>query len=79
MPSFIFRVDGGPDQVAEADSLAEAKCKAVRYAGQLICDSADRFWDTADFRMDVSDRSGLVLFTLEFLGTDAPAIGRAMR
>jgi len=79
MASFIFRVDGGPDRVAEAEDVAEAKCQAVRYAGELICDSADRFWDTADFRMDVTDPQGLVLFTLQFVGTEAPAIRRTGR
>ena len=74
MQRFVIQVDDGPDKAIEAGSLAQAKCEAVRYAGQLICDQADRFWDTADLSMTVTDENGLVLFTLQFLGTDAPAI-----
>ena len=79
MSRFVLHVDGGPDQPIDASTVAEAKCQAVRFAGELICDSADRFWDTADFRMTVSDGNGLVLFTLQFVGTEAPAIRSVAR
>ena len=79
MSSFIFQVEGGPKQAAQAESLADAKCKAVRYAGQIICDRANQFWDTADFKMSVTDDEGLVLFTLQFVGTEAPAIRQVAR
>ena len=74
MPRFVLQVAGGPDKAIEARTIGQAKCEAVRFAGRLICDSADRFWDTADFYMTVTDEDGLVLFTLQFVGTDAPAI-----
>ena len=74
MPQFVFHIHGGPTKVVEGLSLAEAKCEAVRFAGQLICDSADRFWDAAGFELMVSDVDGLVLFTLQLIGTEAPAI-----
>ena len=69
-----MHVEHGPEHLVEAPGLAEAKCEALRYAGMLICDSADNFWDSAHFRMTVSDEAGLVLFALECIGTEAPAI-----
>ena len=59
---------------AELERLAEAKCEAVRRAGKLICDSAERFWDAGEFSMSVTDDAGLVLFTLTLWAAEAPAI-----
>lgn len=64
------------DQGVELDTLAEAKCEAVRQAANLICNAAERFWDTGEFKMDVTDENGLVLFTLVMAGIEAPAINR---
>jgi len=74
MPRFVLRVENGPTKDIRASTLGEAKCEAVRFAGQLICDSAAEFWDSGDFHMSVTNSDGLVLFTLQFVGTDAPAI-----
>jgi hypothetical protein len=79
MPRFFFQVEGPPDDWGtELPDLAAAKCEAVRYAGRLICEEAERFWDTADFAMTVTDENGLILFSLTLSGTEAPAI-RAVR
>jgi hypothetical protein len=59
----------------QLQSIAEAKCMAVRYAGEVICDTSKTFWNTADFHMWVTDATGLTLFALRLSGTDAPAIG----
>jgi len=75
MPHFFFQVDGLPDDLRmDLPDTATAKCEAVRYAGRLICEEADRFWDKADFTMTVTDEAGLVLFSLILSGVDAPVI-----
>ena len=51
-----------------------AKCQAVIYAGDMLRDVAEHFWDTADFELTVTDEKGLILFTVRVLGTEAPAI-----
>ena len=72
---FFFHVEGGPDDLGlELPSIAQAKCEAARYAGHLLCDAAENFWDTAELTMRVANESGLVLFTVTISGTDAPAI-----
>lgn len=74
MPRFTFNVAGGPASEVELPSLADAKCEAVRFAGRMICDRADSFWDAKEFQLTVSDDTGLVLFTLNLIATPAPAM-----
>ena len=69
-PSAKFTQDEG----LEFGSLQTAKCEPVRFAGQVLCDAAEKFWDTADFEMTVTDVTGLILFTMRVVGTEAPAI-----
>lgn len=75
VPRFFFHVEGSPDNLGlELPSIAQAKCEAARYAGHLLCDAADSFWTKAEFNMQVTNETGLVLFTITISGTDAPAI-----
>lgn len=76
MPRFYFHItDQPPDgEGQEFTTVAEAKCEAVRYAGELICDSASTFWQSGEFTMTVTDDKGLTLFTLQLIGIDSPAM-----
>ncbi|RYG99755.1 MAG: hypothetical protein EON58_02755 [Alphaproteobacteria bacterium] len=77
MPRYFFTVQGDPEPDREGNEipdLALAKCEAVKMAGHLICDAASTFWDTQQFTMSVTNEAGLTLFTLEFLGLEAPSI-----
>lgn len=58
----------------EFTDLRAAKCEAVRFAGRVLCDVAENFWDDADFELMVTDEKGLILFTMRVVGTEAPAI-----
>jgi len=62
------------DEGLEFRNVHEAKCAAVKYAGQLLADVAEHFWDTADFDLTATDANGLILFTMRVVGTEAPAI-----
>ena len=53
-------------------TVHEAKCMAVRYAGQLLSDTAEHFWDSADFELTVTDARGLILFSMRVVGIEAP-------
>jgi hypothetical protein len=55
-------------------SVHDAKCQAVVYAGQLLADTGEKFWDHADFELTVTDDKGLILFTMRVVGTEAPAV-----
>lgn len=75
MLRFFFKVDASSgDLEVDLPDLATAKCEAVRYAGQLLCDRASEFWDRGDFSMTVTDGERLTLFTLQFSALEAPAI-----
>jgi hypothetical protein len=62
------------DEGMEFPSVHDAKCAAVKYAGQLLTDVAEHFWDTADFDLTVTDDKGLILFSMRVVGTEAPAV-----
>ena len=75
MPRFYFDIDSQPDlEGSELTDLAQAKCEAVKLAGRIICDEADRFWDSAEWTLTVSNEARLTLFKLHIIGTDAPAV-----
>ncbi|HEX8366523.1 MAG TPA: hypothetical protein VF603_14675 [Allosphingosinicella sp.] len=78
MSRYFFHIDDDmraqDDLGVELETLAEAKCYAVRFAGQLICDAAGSFWDSDGWRLTASDETGLTLFMLQFNGIDAPVI-----
>ena len=62
------------DEGFDFPSIQEAKAQAVVYAGQLLCDVREHFWDTGDFELTVSDENGLILFSMRMIGIEAPAI-----
>jgi hypothetical protein len=76
MPRYHFNIDDRTDaDGAEMESLAQAKCEAIRMAGQTICQGAEAFWDRAEWKMAVTDASGLILFDLLIIGTESAACG----
>lgn len=85
MPRFYFHTNHPAQGNLQDDegitlrSIHEAKGQAVAYAGRLLCDVAEKFWDTADFELTVTDDKGLILFTMRVVGTEAPAIRQAAR
>ena len=76
MPRYFFNIDGLPTdpEGTEMKDVAVAKCEAVRLAGRYICDAAGNFWDTQDWGLTVTDESGLTLFSLRFMGMEAPSL-----
>lgn len=77
MPRFFFHVHDGEsfidDTGQEIASLEDARRHAARYAADLLLSDPDRFWSGEEWRMEISDHSGLVYSTLIFLSIDSPA------
>ena len=77
MPRFHFHFHDGvllPDlDGTELPDRHAAEREAAKLAGGMLKDSADRFWHSGDWRVEVMDHSGLSLFTLHILATRAPA------
>lgn len=78
MPKFHFNVHDGHDypdlEGMELPTMEAARKHAARYAGELLQSSPETFWQGGEWRMDATDAAGLVLFSLMFVGCDAPSI-----
>ena len=70
MPRFHFNIHDGvnlPDPVGtELRGWKEARFEAVRLAGAILRDVANRLSLEEDWRMEVTDDSGLILFQIVF-------------
>ena len=80
MPRFFFHTNHPAELTVQDDegmvfpSVRDAKCAAVKYAGQMLADVAEHFWDSADFDLTVTDAKGLILFSMRVVGIEAPAV-----
>ena len=80
MPRFYFHTNHPAERSVQDDvamefpSIHAAKCEAVVYAGQLLRDVGEHFWDTADFELTVTNDKGLILFSMRVVGIEAPAV-----
>ena len=79
MPLYFFNVHDGADLIDEEGSelpdIAAAKLMAIKLAGAMLQDEAERFCNREQWQLDLADASGLTLFSLTCFGTDAPSIG----
>ena len=76
MRYFFNIVDDRYDRDEEGQELPDhdtARSVAVQYAGQLMRDRPEIVWKGQELRVEVTDKHGLLLFTLLILGVDAPA------
>lgn len=80
MPRYYFNVyDGLSSLDVEGTELPDwraARKAAIRLAGEILKDDADRIDLGEDWRIEVADQTGLVLFQMTFLVVEAPDILR---
>ena len=78
MPHYHFNVLDGTsyidDSGTELASMEEAKREALRYIGKMLADSGMRSSFDREWRVEVTDHQGLVLFRLDASMMDAPTI-----
>jgi hypothetical protein len=76
MPRFHFDLHDGTsiidDEGTVLPDLAEARIQAAKMAGALLSDEAVKFWEGAEWTINVRDEGGLVLFSLVFMAVDGP-------
>lgn len=81
MPRYFFHtVDGGRDRDQEGTELSDnaaARKAAIRFAGAVLHDEPDVLWDGRDYRVEVTNEAGDLLFTIVMLSIDAPASHQA--
>jgi hypothetical protein len=77
MPRYYFTLDDHEREVdedgTELASPDEAKTQAVRFASAWLRDHPDRIWEGANLKVEVSDESGTLLFTVFAKGIDGDA------
>ncbi len=79
MPRYHFHIHDGrtiidTDGMDLADT-AQARRMAIRITGQYLEDEADLISLGEEWRMEVTDDRGLILFRLDFVVTNAAAVG----
>lgn len=79
MQRFFFNLADGassPDKEGvEFDDLASVREAAIKYLGQSLVDRPDEFWRSGgDWALTVTDPSGLTLFRLHVVATEAPSL-----
>jgi hypothetical protein len=66
-----------PDTVGiEMADLVAARVEAVRLSGEMLKWHAETFWNDGEWSLEVTDHTGLTLFTLYFLAVEAATIRR---
>lgn len=80
MPRFFFHVHDGTTVLDEEGTvlpnLDTARKMAVTFAGELLRDIGRDVEDGEDWKVDLADERGLVLFTVMLSALDAPAARR---
>jgi hypothetical protein len=80
MPRYFFHFHDGqtpPDKEGtEFPNLQAARAEAVRLAGEALKWHAETFWNEGEWSLEVTDPTGLTLFTLYFTAVEAAVIRR---
>lgn len=81
MPRFHFNVFDGISAIdhdgQELPGWEAARLEAIRVSGEIIKNEAQRVALGEDWRMEVTDANGLVLFRLDFSVMASPAMGQS--
>ena len=70
MPLYYFHVYDGYSKLdtdgTELPDIYTAQDEAIRLSGEILREEAGKFWNNTDWRLEVTDASGAVLFVLRF-------------
>ena len=75
MPRYFFHIYDGElfldrDGTEFAD-IYTAQAEAIRLSGEVLREMQAKFWNEKEWKMEVADERGRVLFTLRFLGQES--------
>ena len=57
----------------ESEDLEALRLEMARFVGELLHDHAGKIWADKDWRVDVTDDAGLILYVLSIFATDSAA------
>jgi hypothetical protein len=83
MPRFYFHVHDGVSELdregTELPDWEEARLEAIRQTGAILRDEAWHIALGEDWRMEVTDERGLLLFRLDFTVVASPTLTHSRR
>ncbi|WP_260597788.1 DUF6894 family protein [Sphingomonas endolithica] len=57
----------------ERDDLTSLRIEMAHFVGELLRDHAELIWTDEDWRVDVSDDAGLILYVMNITASDTAA------
>ena len=76
LPRYYFNVfDGVSAPDAEGTECADiyvAQSEALRMSGEIMRDLGMRFWGDSEWRLEVTDAAGRILFIIRFSAEELP-------
>lgn len=83
MPRFYFNIYDGvsslDDTGTELSDWQEARVEAIRLAGEIFRDDAQRIALGEDWHIEVADERQLVLFRFDFISLESPVLSSLHR
>ena len=80
MPRYFFHVIDGysaPDiEGTELRDIYTAQDQAIRTSGEILRDMGAKFWNGTEWKLEVADEQGQVLFMLRFSSEEHPTLYR---
>jgi hypothetical protein len=78
MPRYFFHVTDGysprDTEGIELPDIYTAQHQAIRTSGELLRDMGGEFWNSSEWKLEVTDEQGQILLTLRFLAEEHPAL-----
>ncbi len=75
MPKYFFNLADGQVNLdregSEVASLQQARVEAVVYAASMLRDRPEEVWAGGNWRVEVADERGVLLFTVVVMALDA--------
>jgi hypothetical protein len=57
----------------EKDNLRALRIEMAQFVGELLKEHADQVWEDQDWRVDVTDDQGLILYVMHISASDTAA------
>lgn len=78
MPRYFFHVHDGysfPDEDGtELPDIYTAQAEAIRTSGEILRDVGAKFWNGTEWKLEVADERGQILFVLRFSAEEMPVL-----
>ncbi|MFC6792681.1 DUF6894 family protein [Methylobacterium komagatae] len=81
MPRYHFNVfdgySGSDEEGCEFPDWSSARLAAIKLAGEILREDPYRILACPDWRIEVTDQTGLVLIRLDFCAVESPVVTHA--